>query len=155
MKRGSRVRNLLAESYNQGNPAAADRRIEDESWSRIWTTESKRNQPMSQKPEPGRKLPGKVAIITGATGGIGEATAKLFLHQGANVMLVARSAEKLKDTRLQVPFIDDRSVLAAPHVAHRNPTRRRRSAKRGSERRLSKRHDSGQPDQRHLYGEDL
>ncbi len=54
---------------------------------------------MNQKPEPGRKLLGKAAIITGATGGIGEATAKLFLHEGANVMLVARSAEKLEDTR--------------------------------------------------------
>ena len=45
------------------------------------------------------KLQGKTAIITGATGGIGEATAKLFLQEGANVMLVGRSAEKLKATR--------------------------------------------------------
>lgn len=45
------------------------------------------------------KLQGKTAIITGATGGIGEATARLFLNEGANVMLVARSAEKLKATR--------------------------------------------------------
>lgn len=44
------------------------------------------------------KLKGKTAIITGATGGIGEATAKLFLEQDANVMLVGRSAEKLKAT---------------------------------------------------------
>ncbi len=45
------------------------------------------------------RLAGKVAIITGATGGIGEATAKLFLQEGASVMLVARSADKLKATR--------------------------------------------------------
>ncbi len=46
-----------------------------------------------------KRLDGKVAIITGATGGIGEATAKLFLDEGASVMLVGRSAEKLKATR--------------------------------------------------------
>lgn len=45
------------------------------------------------------RLEGKTAIITGATGGIGEATAKLFLQEGANVMLVGRSGEKLAATR--------------------------------------------------------
>ena len=45
------------------------------------------------------KLHGKIALITGATGGIGEATAKLFLQEGASVMLVGRSAEKLAETR--------------------------------------------------------
>ena len=44
------------------------------------------------------KLQGKAAIITGATGGIGEATAGVFLREGASVMLVGRSEGKLKET---------------------------------------------------------
>ncbi len=54
---------------------------------------------MNDQQSQGRRLHGKVAVITGATGGIGEATAKRFLEDGARVMLVGRSAEKLQATR--------------------------------------------------------
>lgn len=40
------------------------------------------------------KLDGKIALITGATSGIGEATVKLFASEGANVILVGRNREK-------------------------------------------------------------
>ena len=54
---------------------------------------------MSQNNGNKGRLDSKVAIITGATGGIGEATARRFLEEGASVMLVGRSAGKLKETR--------------------------------------------------------
>lgn len=54
-----------------------------------------------------QRLDGKVAIVTGATGGIGEATAKLFLEFGAKVMLVARSADKLAATSARLEGLGD------------------------------------------------
>jgi len=42
-----------------------------------------------------KKLENKVAIITGATSGMGLETAKLFLSEGAKVVLTGRSQEKL------------------------------------------------------------
>ena len=37
--------------------------------------------------EPGKRLPGKVAIVTGGASGIGEATGKIFASHGATVVL--------------------------------------------------------------------
>ena len=42
-------------------------------------------------------LSGKTVLITGASRGIGEAAAKTFAQAGANVMLTARNADKLKN----------------------------------------------------------
>ena len=59
------------------------------------------------------RLKGKTAIVTGATGGIGAATAKRYLQEGANTILVGRSKEKLDDLISNVPFSEN----ALTHLA--------------------------------------
>lgn len=48
------------------------------------------------------KLDGKIALITGATSGLGEAFAKLFAEEGAEVVLVGRSAERGEKIREEI-----------------------------------------------------
>jgi short-subunit dehydrogenase len=49
------------------------------------------------------KLKDKIAIVTGASSGIGLSTAKLFSEMGAKVALVSRSKEKLEKLSREIP----------------------------------------------------
>lgn len=46
-------------------------------------------------------LEGKACVVTGASRGIGSATAKLLVAEGANVLLVARSEDRLDTVRAE------------------------------------------------------
>ena len=75
------------------------------------------------------KLEGKVAIVTGATSGIGLATAKKYLQEGAKVVLTGRSQLKLdalKDeisgdyllVKAEASSLEDSRGLIAKTIAH-------------------------------------
>src|SRR3954465_6149803 len=62
-------------------------------------------------------LSGKVAIVTGASSGLGVAFAKALAEAGADVALGARRVEKLEDTKALVDGLGRRALVVATDVA--------------------------------------
>lgn len=63
------------------------------------------------------KFKGKVVVITGASSGIGEALAKEFVSRGANVVMGARSEDKLKKLAETIDFIGTSTAYLATDVS--------------------------------------
>jgi UDP-glucose 4-epimerase len=71
-----------------------------------------------------REWQGKVAVVTGASGGIGAATAKRLAREGLSVVLVARRADPLEDLAAQIRESGGEVlVLAADLTAERERLR--------------------------------
>lgn len=73
---------------------------------------------MTKDQSPQKKLFGKVAVITGASMGIGEAIANLFARHGAQVVLLSRDSARLEAARTRIGFPDQTLGLACD-VRHR------------------------------------
>ena len=62
-------------------------------------------------------LKGKVALISGASRGIGEATALAFANAGANVVVASRKLPDLEKVAEQIRAKGVKSLAVAAHVA--------------------------------------
>jgi len=59
------------------------------------------------------RLKSKTCVITGATGAIGKATAKLFHEHGANLCLIGRDSEKLEDLKNEFESLQNILIVQA------------------------------------------
>ena len=64
------------------------------------------------------ELLGRVAIVTGASRGIGRAIAVRLAEAGADVVITARSAESLADAAREIETLGRRCVVVAVDVTH-------------------------------------
>lgn len=64
------------------------------------------------------KLEGQVALITGAGGGIGSATARRMVHEGAAVALVGRTAEPLRMLEKELREAGGKALAIPADVSH-------------------------------------
>jgi NADP-dependent 3-hydroxy acid dehydrogenase YdfG len=68
----------------------------------------------------GSELDGQVAIVTGASSGIGGATAESLASRGASVVLAARRKDELKELAARIESGDGEALVVATDVTNDN-----------------------------------
>ena len=63
-------------------------------------------------------IEGKVVVITGASSGLGEATARLLAAQGASVVLGARRADRIQSLAEELTRSGGKALALATDVTH-------------------------------------
>ena len=63
------------------------------------------------------RLDGKVALVTGASSGLGVAFAKALAEAGADVAVAARRADRLEQTRAQIEELGRKAIAVSCDVA--------------------------------------
>lgn len=66
------------------------------------------------KPQPSKRLDGRIALVTGASRGIGAAVARRFAEEGAHVVLTARTPGALEEIDDQVRAVSGRAATLVP-----------------------------------------
>jgi len=69
-------------------------------------------------------IKGKVVVITGASSGLGEATARLLSAQGASVVLGARRADRLKSLADELIRSGGKALAVTTDVMHREQVKK-------------------------------
>ena len=70
-----------------------------------------------------RTLDGKVAVVTGASSGIGEATARELAARGARVVLASRAVERLEALRREISASNGLASVVETDVSDRDSVR--------------------------------
>ena len=65
-------------------------------------------------------LSGKVAVVTGASSGIGEATARELAARGASVVLASRALDRLEGLRREIYASGGAALVVETDVSERN-----------------------------------
>ncbi len=71
-----------------------------------------------------RNIEGKVVVITGASSGLGEATARLLSEQGAIVVLAARRTDRIESLANEITGRGGKALAVTTDVADRDQVKR-------------------------------
>src|SRR5438046_7941764 len=87
-----------------------------------------RRSPTSNiRPRMSNNIEGKVVVMTGASSGLGEATARLLSAQGASVVLGARRVDRLQSLAKELTDSGGKAIAVTTDVAHCDQGSRRQS----------------------------